>query len=169
VDFELERFARQQGAKVTFNREARAAYLRYAVSADAQWSGNFRDLSASITRMATLAPAGRISIDEVKEEIGRLRRHWRAPSEPAVALVEAVLGERAVEVDLFERAQLDVVLTVCRESKSLSDAGRRLFAVSRTRKASSNDADRLRKYLARFGLDWESASAGDVNRQTPRR
>lgn len=164
VEFELERFARQQGAKVTFNREAREAYLRYAVSADAQWSGNFRDLSASITRMATLAPAGRISIDEVKEEIERLRRHWRAPSEPAAALVDAVLGDRAAEVDLFERAQLEAVLGVCRESKSLSGAGRRLFAVSRARKASSNDADRLRKYLARFGLDWESASAADRDR-----
>jgi transcriptional regulatory protein RtcR len=27
--------------------------------------------------------------------------------------------------------------------------------VSRTRKASPNDADRLRKYLARFGLEWD--------------
>ena len=81
------------------------------------------------------------------------------PSEPAEELAEAVLGERAAEVDLFERAQLEVVVRVCRESKSLSDAGRRLFAISRTRKASSNDADRLRKYLARFGLDWETVVA----------
>jgi transcriptional regulatory protein RtcR len=44
---------------------------------------------------------------------------------------------------------------VCRESKSLSDAGRKLFAVSRAKKAKSNDADRLKKYLARFGLRWE--------------
>ena len=63
-------------------------------------------------------------------------------------------------MDVFERAQLDAVLRVCRESKSLSDAGRRLFAVSRTRKASSNDADRLRKYLARFGLDWDGVATG---------
>jgi transcriptional regulatory protein RtcR len=32
-------------------------------------------------------------------------------------------------------------------------AGRALFAVSRTGKASINDAERLRKYLGRFGLD----------------
>ena len=160
LEFELGRYARQQGAKVTFNREAREAYLRFATSPEALWSGNFRDLSASITRMATLAPAGRISHDVVKEEIERLRRHWRAPSEPGEERVESVLGERAAEVDLFERAQLEVALRVCRESKSLSDAGRRLFAVSRTRKASSNDADRLRKYLARFGLDWETVTLG---------
>jgi transcriptional regulatory protein RtcR len=43
---------------------------------------------------------------------------------------------------------------VCQASRSLSDAGRRLFAVSRAKKSAPNDADRLRKYLARFGLDW---------------
>jgi transcriptional regulatory protein RtcR len=58
------------------------------------------------------------------------------------------------DIDLFDRVQLAEVVRVCRTSRSLSDAGRRLFAVSRTRKAAPNDADRLRKYLARFGLDW---------------
>jgi sigma54-dependent transcription regulator len=31
---------------------------------------------------------------------------------------------------------------------------RRLFSASRARKASVNDADRLRKYLSRFGVTW---------------
>jgi transcriptional regulatory protein RtcR len=34
-----------------------------------------------------------------------------------------------------------------------------LFAASRLRRSSANDADRLRKYLARFGLDWTSVSS----------
>lgn len=38
----------------------------------------------------------------------------------------------------------------------MSQAGRELFAVSRGQRASTNDADRLRKYLARFGWDWEA-------------
>ena len=42
----------------------------------------------------------------------------------------------------------------CRAARTLSDAGRRLFAASRTRRSAPNDADRLRKYLARFGLSW---------------
>jgi transcriptional regulatory protein RtcR len=33
-------------------------------------------------------------------------------------------------------------------------AGRILFDRSRNRKTSANDADRLRKYLARFDLEW---------------
>ena len=71
--------------------------------------------------------------------------------------LERLLTAKALtEIDLFERGQLREVVRVCRASRSLSEAGRRLFAVSRTRKAAVNDADRLRKYLARFGLDWNA-------------
>jgi transcriptional regulatory protein RtcR len=52
------------------------------------------------------------------------------------------------------RVQLDEVLRVCVDSPTLSEAGRRLFRASRARKKTPNDADRLRKYLARFGLEW---------------
>ena len=38
--------------------------------------------------------------------------------------------------------------------RRLSDAGRTLFAISRQGKRNPNDADRLRKYLARFGMTW---------------
>jgi transcriptional regulatory protein RtcR len=50
--------------------------------------------------------------------------------------------------------QLEDVLQVCGESSSLSAAGRALFEQSRERKKVANDADRLRKYLARFDLEW---------------
>ena len=58
-------------------------------------------------------------------------------------------------LDPFDRVQLAEVVRVARASRSLSDAGRQLFAVSRQSKSSSNDADRLKKYLARFGLSWD--------------
>ena len=38
-------------------------------------------------------------------------------------------------------------------SNTMSDAGRTLYAVSRAAKAKPNDANRLKKYLARFALD----------------
>ncbi|MDB5295782.1 MAG: transcriptional regulator, partial [Phycisphaerales bacterium] len=70
-------------------------------------------------------------------------------------LVTRYLSPAAVEaLDRFDRVQLADVLRVCVASRSLSDAGRELFAASRQVKATSNDADRLRKYLARFGLEW---------------
>ena len=43
--------------------------------------------------------------------------------------------------------------------RALAAAGRELFAVSRTRRASIYDGDRLRKYLARFDLDFASVQA----------
>jgi len=46
-------------------------------------------------------------------------------------------------------------VSVCRQAQTLSDAGRRLFDRSRKQRAVINDADRLRKYLLKFGLTWE--------------
>jgi transcriptional regulatory protein RtcR len=158
IEFELKRCAEREGSQAAFNREARQRYLAFAVSPEAEWTANFRDLGASITRMATLAPAGRITEDVVQEEIERLRRLWRRSARPAADdLLASLLGaEQLAGLDLFDRLQLAEVVRVCRRSASLSTAGRALFAASRGRKASVNDADRLRKYLARFGLDWKA-------------
>ncbi|MES2056259.1 MAG: RNA repair transcriptional activator RtcR [Pseudomonadota bacterium] len=155
LDYELDRFAEREGARVTFNKEARDRYLAFATSPAALWQGNFRDLAASVTRMATFSPKGRIDADTVDAEIGRLARLWRADGAAQRDALDTLLEPAVVEaLDPFDRVQLAHVIAVCRRSRSLSDAGRSLFAMSRTRRASSNDADRLRKYLARFGLDW---------------
>ncbi|MFM0211951.1 RNA repair transcriptional activator RtcR [Paraburkholderia sediminicola] len=155
LEFELDRFGREQGELVRFNVEARRRYLAFATSAKAAWTGNFRELSASVTRMATLADAGRITEDNAAHEIERLQRTWTPPPDGADAdLVSRTLGARAEDYDLFDRLQLQRVLEVCAASVSLSDAGRKLFAVSRQTRKHPNDADRLRKYLARFGVEW---------------
>lgn len=158
LDFELKRYAEREGSQATFNREARQRYLAFAVSPEAEWSANFRDLGASVTRMATLAPAGRINEDVVDEEIGRLRQLWRRSARPSGddPLTPLLGAARVAELDLFDRIQLAEVVRVCRRHNTLSAAGRTLFAASRGQKASVNDADRLRKYLSRFGLEWKS-------------
>ncbi len=97
----------------------------------------------------------------MQEEIARLRAAWHGSSSQDEA--ERALGEAAAQLDLFDRAQLNAVLQVCRRSASLSEAGRTLFAVSRADKKVPNDADRLRKYLARFDLDWAHARAGSAS------
>jgi transcriptional regulatory protein RtcR len=154
LEFELERFAGEQGQQVRFNVEARRRYLAFAISPEARWAGNFRELSASVTRMATLADSGRITEDNVREEVDRLRATWSSRgTDDAVA---QVLCEKASALDLFDRCQLNAVISVCRNSANLSEAGRTLFAVSRQEKKQANDADRLRKYLVRFGLDFDS-------------
>ena len=69
----------------------------------------------------------------------------------------ALLADGAAALDLFDRAQLACGVRVCRDSRTLSEAGRRLFAVTRGQRKVTNDADRLRKYLASFGLTWPCA------------
>lgn len=154
LDYELDRFAEREGSRITFNREARDRFLAFATGADALWQGNFRDLASSVTRMATFSPSGRIDVQGVEAEIARLRRAWSQSDETSDQL-EAILSvDQRAALDPFDRVQLAYVVAICRQSRSLSDAGRALFAASRARRTSANDADRLRKYLARFDLSW---------------
>jgi len=163
VEHLLARAAAELGRAVRFNAEAKAQYLRFAQSPEALWRGNFRDLSASVTRLATLADGGRIATPLVEAELQRLRWLWQhhagdAP-EAAGADLDALLGDAAAALDLFDRLQLQSVLQVCRRARSLSDAGRQLFHVSRQQRSVVNDADRLRKYLAKHGLSWDRVTA----------
>ena len=147
---------RQLDRKTGFNTDALARYLRFARDPMTPWPGNMRDLQASALRLAVLAERGRVTLAMVEAEIALLNAQWSAAGTDLDAdLLSGVLPD-LVSLDLFDRIQLAAVIRVCRQSASLSAAGRQLFAVSREGKASQNDADRLRKYLARFSLDWAS-------------
>ena len=160
LDYELDRFAEREGDRASFNKEARQRYLAFATSPEAAWPGNFRDLAASVTRMATLSPKGRIDMDCVDAEIGRLKRLWSGQRNDSVDVLAGILAPDALaQIDQFDRVQLAETIRICRKSRSLSEAGRALFAASRTRRTSANDADRLRKYLARFDLDWSGVAS----------
>ncbi len=166
LDFELERFGARVTRKISLNRAARTAFLRFATSPDASWSANFRDLGAAVERMATLAPGGRIDEELVREEIERLRASWgetealesnKTERTGDLETLRRYLSDDAIEeIDRFDRAQLAEVLRVCSRARSLSDAGRTLFAASRRRRKSINDSDRVRKYLARFQLSFKT-------------
>ncbi|PWW12634.1 RNA repair transcriptional activator RtcR [Mangrovibacter plantisponsor] len=150
IRYELERYARDHQAQIRFDKEALTRYQNFACSAGAQWRGNFRELGSSIARMATLAEQGRITESLVDEEIARLQANWNPSAHSAPPLPVDIS-----QLDVFDQRQLETVIEVCRRSATLSQAGRELFAVSRQKKANPNDADRLRKYLARFGLNWD--------------
>ena len=159
LDFELERFATEHDRRVQFNVQARRQFMAFASSPAATWTSNFRDLNAAITRLSTLAPGGRIGTEQVEEEVARLKRSWK-PARSHDDLVERFLGTEAEALDRFDRVQLQEVLAICLDSRSLSEAGRALFAASRKRRKTVNDADRVRKYLAKYGLSWAVLSAG---------
>ncbi len=152
LDYELDRVSKSEGRQVRFHREAREAFLKFALSPAAVWQANFRDLNAAVVRMATLAPRGRITVDCVAAETRRLLAGWLPPG--AASAPQVLTAEARAAFDPVDLVQLDYVAGVCRSSRSLSEAGRCLYAVSRLEKAKTNDADRLKKFLARFGLTW---------------
>lgn len=158
LDFELERVARELGARITMTTEARERFLSFAQHAS--WPGNFRDLAAAVTRMATLADQGRISEDDVVFEFASLAEESASTVGRQKSYVELVMGGEAL--DRFDQAQLEEVLQVIAVTDSMAEAGRLLYAESRAQKANPNDSDRVRKFLTRFGLEYAA-----VKRQLP--
>ena len=155
--FELSRAEKDLGTRVGFNTDARDTYLTFARNPSTPWPGNFRDFGGSIRRMCVLAPRGRITAAMVDEEIATLQADWaNAAPDNDLRLVREVLGAAALEIDPFDLVQLAHTIRTCQNAASLSAAGRALFAISRARRTTTNDADRLRKYLVKFGLDWET-------------
>ena len=159
LDFELAQLSESSGRRVAMGREARTAFLRFAADPASTWRANFRDFGAAIMRMSTLSEGGRITPELVTEECSRLRSSWarlEGKTEDPGRVIAALGEAAAADLDRFDRVQLEDVLEVCAKSRSMSEAGRTLFAASRAKKTSSNDADRLRKYLARFDLTFQS-------------
>ena len=157
LEYELERYARKTGTLVSFNKLAKEHYLTFAHCPDASWQANFRDLNASVTRMATLANGGRISKATVEDEIKRLKHDWHHTSQaldPKTVTASFLDDETHTRLDLFEHIQLAGTLQTCKNASSLAEAGRMLFDQSRARKKSPNDSHRLKQYLAKYNLDF---------------
>ena len=160
VRYELDQFARRENTNITFNKEARDRFLAFAKSPAALWTGNFRDLSGSLQRMATLTggsgggggshhsgfgragdPAPPVTLAACRLTHYRLRRRFSCWS-------GSCLSARSRNSTALIGCNWRMSSWVCRESSTLSEAGRTLFAASRRDKKTPNDADRLRKYLA---------------------
>lgn len=160
LEHELQRLETERNRRYEFDPAAEALLVRFARSPEAVWTANFRDLRGAMDRLANRCPEGRIGVDAMQEEIGRLRARWaprrNVAGETGDGMVDAILGPaEAAALDAFDRRQLAHVLDTVVQAGSLSEAGRRLFAESRRRKRNPNDADRVRRYLARFGITWD--------------
>ena len=176
LDYELEKWHARTGKRLSFNKEARARFLAWALDPATPWRGNFREFNACVTRLATLADGGRVTVADVEEEIKRSGAETRLASDSSDAraasdartasrtaaadpLAEILGNGYETKFDRFELAQLREVVATCRASRSAAEAGKRLFAVSRKAKKTSNDTDRLAKYLAKFGLSFKALAA----------
>lgn len=174
VDYELRRITAEKGLFAEFLPAARRRWLSFAVSDEAVWPSNFRTLAASMERMLTWSFQGVIDEATVEKEIALLRTKWKngtpqpfPPEQHPQSLsagarfpLQAELARRGIlpppeERDLFDAVQLEEVIAACRASASRTEAGRKLFACSRTKKRSTDDTARLNKYLKSHGLNWE--------------
>ena len=171
LEFELQRYSQRYGEQLAFNKQARNKYLKFAKSSDATWAGNFRDLNASVTRMGVLSQGGRIDEANVSDEIARLERDWDSIGQKAKiidranSIVEELLGiEHAAQLDLYDHILIKGIAEVCTNSRSMAEAGRKLFNYSRTQKSSSNDSHRVKQILDKYGcLLYTSPSPRDLS------
>lgn len=155
IDYEIEAFSKKAGYLVNFNKAAKERYLKFSTSPEALWSANFRDLNASITRMGTLADGGRVTLEVVNEEIDRLLQKWHLAEADSTSILDQILSAKQLsEMDLYDQKVLTSIVEVCRSATSMAEAGRKLFNVSRTSKASNNDSHRVKQMLAKYGLSF---------------
>lgn len=185
IDYELARLGSEQQQQYRFEPAARQRYETFATSLDATWQGNFRDLTASMTRLTTLADSKVIRVADVEAEIERLCHLWALPNNSASSLTNSLSNKKAdgnfntdfntqqietasdavleqyveesvlATIDPFEAVQLAYVIGVCQQHKNQAAAGRYLYANSREQLKSPNDSDRLRKYLLKFSLKFD--------------
>ncbi|MGO2364966.1 MAG: sigma 54-interacting transcriptional regulator, partial [Psychrobacter sp.] len=177
IDYELARLGSEQQQHYRFTPEARQLYEAFAMSADATWQGNFRDLTASMIRLTTLAESKVIRNDDVQAEIERLTHLWELPDSlngsNSLSKKSATLDSETIEqgshnilikyldeetlatIDPFDAVQLAYVIEICINHRNQAAAGRYLYANSRDKLKSPNDSDRLRKYLMKFGLRFD--------------
>lgn len=158
LEYELRCFAEKSGKHITFNREAKAEFMRFALDPATSWRGNFRDLNAMVTRMATLSSGGRIDENVVKNEIAGIKGKGGGSASDGGLLSKLLARDYRNHFDEFELCQLSRVVEICRASRSCAEAGKKLFAVSRLQRSTTNDSDRLGKYLGRFGLTFQKCS-----------
>ncbi len=159
LDYELAKYTQSYRKKIRFKRKAKSQYLHFAESENSPWHGNFRDLNASVIRMAVLSEQGIITEMQVAQETQRLQHDWQQHDNKDNTL-SALIDEFPLlrELDSFDQVQLAHVITVCRNSKTQAEAGRKLFAVSRQEKINNgktpNDSHRLGQYLKKYSLSF---------------
>jgi len=160
VKYELDK----KGKKVDFNNQAWEMFNNFAVSDEALWKSNFRDLISAVTRMYTLSEGGRIKEKEVKDEIKRLKDDWdydgdyQGKKDESIDLSKYLShGKKNMEdIDYIEQVKLKEVIKVCLNSENGSDAAKKLFtSKEKTEKEITNYPNLIKVYLERFGLNYK--------------
>lgn len=160
VNFELTKQSKELGHKLRFNAEAEAMYISFAKSKKATWLGNFRDLSGSISRMATLSNKGIIDQENVLDEITRLTSDWDYNKKPkgefSQQLCDYISQDKIESLTLVAQNELQFVIYICQRATTQSQAGSQLFFCNNIDSPIKNPSSRLANYLNKFGLSFSS-------------
>lgn len=148
IDYELQRYQQDNGNIVKFTPNAKKLYLNYAVNAS--WHCNFRELSDSIKRMATLCDMNMIDEEDVKEEIDRLGNDIFAPTEKPngssqrdyIKELFEKMEKEEPEINLATRMNFNCIIAVCLKHDTAKDAALALYG-----EAGKNPSARLSGYL----------------------
>lgn len=157
--YELDRAGEAHDVRYRFEVDAQRAYLSFASSPEATWTGNFRDLASSVERMTTLSDNGLIDQVVVEDEIRHLKRLWAIEGDilttthPSADLVSVVMP--GAMLNALDVAQLNLVLGLCVEAKSYADLGRKIFGDA----GGNNPSQRIRNFLKGYGLSLEGIKA----------
>lgn len=163
MDYELTKFQAEHGKAVRMAPSARKRYLKFALSDDALWRGNFRDLSSSVLRMATLANTAVIDDVLVDMEIDKLKYLWGGAKSAVgtndIDLNKYLSSPQLSNMDLMEKETFKILVKVCINGRSAAEAGRKLFGLGDHQGASSkNDGARVIKMLKKYGLTFDDVS-----------
>ncbi len=159
LDYELDQVSRTLDQRFRMASDARKRFVEFASHPDSLWTGNFRDLIASVRRMTTLSDGGVIRTGDVEREISRLRAIWYGEVRSS-----ELIGEKRESLDCIDNvtlSQIDAIdihalklaVDTIKQSASYAEAGRKLFDRSRLRRKQTNDTHRIKSWLQRFGVE----------------
>jgi sigma54-dependent transcription regulator len=90
IDYERARFAKRERNRVTLNKEVRRHYLSFAMSSEVHRPGNFRDLTASLTRGMELTGFDLLWVADIT--CIRMREEFAFPAVVPNAFSRRVIG-----------------------------------------------------------------------------
>ncbi|OZG71375.1 hypothetical protein BTA51_20780 [Hahella sp. CCB-MM4] len=158
LDYELDQVSRALDQRFRMASDARRRFVEFSSHQDAIWSGNFRDLIASVRRMTTLSDGGIIRTDDVEREISRLKAIWFGDNTTGECVgdksaLDCIDQTTLSNIDAIDLHALTLAVDTIKQSSSYAEAGRKLFDRSRLRRKQTNDTHRIKSWLQRFDIE----------------
>ena len=148
-------FKESEKQGVDFLKDPLKLYTKFALSKEAIWRGNYRDLRDSLKRLILLSDGKYITAEQVKKEIEELKFRWGKwdkETEQFSYIKKYVDRKIVYKMDYITKIELEEYIKICTHSKSMRTAGKQLYGAD----ININYSDRVTKYLKKYDLDFEN-------------